>query len=338
MPVAMSLEAAHGLVRDVMTAAGAAEPVARHVADNILAAEAAGVTSHGLNWVPPFADHVANGKVDGRAEPQVTQVAPAGLIVDARQGFAQAAIPTGLQRLIPLARETGIAAMAVTNSGNCLLVGDYIGRVAEAGLVAFAYVNSPKSMAAWGGAKAVLGTNPMAFGCPRKDGPPLVLDLSSSKVARSEIRLAMQQGREIPLGWALDKDGKPTTDATAAWEGSVLPFGDYKGYGIALMIDLMAGAMTGALFSHEAAPFLGPDATPPRTGQFFIAIKPQTFGGADVLDRAEQLFQAILSEDGVQLPGDKRLARRARAEKDGIQVADALHAELIKRAGRGETA
>ncbi len=334
MPVTMTLDDAHALVRDVLTAAGASATNAGHVADNILAAEAAGVTSHGLNWVAPFADHVAHGKVDGRAEPSVTQVSPAGLVVDARKGFAQAAIPTGLDRLIPLARETGIAAMAVTNSGNCLLVGDYIGRVAAQGLVAFAYVNSPKAMAAWGGSKAVLGTNPMAFGCPRKDGPPMVLDLSSSKVARSEIRLAMQEVHEIPLGWAQDKDGKPTTDPKAAWEGSMLPFGDYKGYGIALMINLMAGAMTGALFSHEAAGYLGDDMTPPGTGQFFIAFRPEPFGGPGVLDRIEQLFQTILSEEGVQLPGDKRLANRARTEKDGIQVADAIHGELLKRAGR----
>lgn len=334
MPVTMTLDDTHSLVRDVLTRAGASETNARHVADNIVAAEAAGVTSHGLNWVPPFADHVASGKVDGRAEPRVTQVAPAGLVVDAGKGFAQAAIPAGLDRLIPLARETGIAAMAVTNSGNCLLVGDYIGRVAAEGLVAFAYVNSPKSMAAWGGARAVLGTNPMAFGCPRRNGPPMVLDLSSSKVARSEIRLAMQQGKKIPLGWALDKNGKPTTDPKAAWEGSVLPFGDYKGYGIALMIDLMAGAMAGALFSHEAAPFLGEDTTPPGTGQFFIAFSPAPFGGPGVLDRVEHLFDAVLSEDGVQLPGDKRHANRARIDIEGIQVADALHEELLKRADR----
>lgn len=324
----VSVAAAHELVVRALVAAGAKRETAVPVADNILFAQASGVVSHGLTWARVFADQVRSGKVDGRAEAEVTQVAPAGLVVDARDGLPMAAIARGLDRLIPLARETGIAAMAVRNSGNCLLVGQYVDRLARAGLVGLGFVNSPKSMAPWGGKAPVFGTNPMAFACPRPDGEPVVLDMSSSRVARSEIRLAMEEGRPIPGDWALDRDGNPTTDAAAAWAGSVLPFGGHKGSGIAMMVDLLAGALTGARLGHEAAPYTGDTTAPSRTGHFFVAIRPETFGGDGVLDRFEALFGALAGQEGVGLPGDRRKRSRAAAERDGLEIPDALHAQL----------
>ena len=331
MTITLSLEKATEIATGVLVGAGTSPDNARHVADNVVAAEAAGVASHGLTWIPAFADHVASGKVDGTAAAIVSRSSPAGIKVDARGGFAQSAIAAGTAALLPLARETGIAAMAVTHSGNCLMAGHYVGRMAEAGLVALAFVNSPKSMAPWGGTRPVFGTNPMAFACPRGDDPPMVLDFSSSKVARSEIRLAGQEGRDIPLGWALDAEGTPTTDPDAAMAGSVLPFGEHKGYGIALMIDLMAAAMTGANPSHRAAPFLGADQTPPGTGQFFIAIDPGQFAGDGFAATVSQLFAVIAEQPGVQLPGDRRLAARRRTAAEGIELKKALYDDLMSR-------
>ena len=327
--VELSLPEIEALTVRCLVAAGASEANAVHVAANITAAEAAGVTSHGLTWVPVFAEHLGWGKVDGKAVPTVTQVSPSGLVVDARSGFAQAAIAVGAERLIPIAKENGIAAMAVRNSGNCLLVGHYVEQIAKADLVAFAFVAAPKSMAPWGGAKAVFGTNPVAFAWPRKGTSPMVLDMASSRIARGEIRLAAEEGREIPLGWALDADGEATTDPKTALAGTVLPFAEHKGYGIALMVDLMASAMTGSNFSHEAGAFLGDDRRPPGTGQFFIALSPQTFGGEAALDRAERLFEVITEQPGVQLPGDRRLAARARCAREAIAVSQELFDKLM---------
>ncbi len=333
MTVELSLADAHDLAVRVLTAAGATAANAGPVADAVVTAQAEGIHSHGLTWLTTFADHLRNGKVDGKADPQVTQAAPAGLSVDARSGFAHPAIAKGIESLIPLTRQTGIAAMAVKNSYNCLVVGHHVRRIAEAGLVALGFVNSPKSIAPWGGTKAVFGTNPLAFACPRKEGAPLVIDQSSSKVARGEIRLAQQEGREIPLGWALDPKGKPTTDAAAAMAGTVLPYGDYKGYGIALMVDLMAGAMTGARFSHQADSFVGDDGGPPGTGQFFLAIDPGPLGGGDFTRRVDGLCALILDEPGVQLPGDKRLANLKKTGDGPLSITTALFDDLRGRAG-----
>ncbi len=328
----LTLDAIERLAHDVLVVAGTAPANAAPVARSIMRAEADGVHSHGLFRLPTYAEHVRVGKVDGKAVPTVEAVGPGGVRADARTGFAHPAISLGLERLIPLARAQGIAALAVTNSYNCGVVGHHVEDVAVAGLVALAFVNAPKSMAPWGGKTPVFGTNPMAFACPRRDLPPLVIDQSSSKIARSEIQMHERAGKPIPLGWAIDRDGKPTTDAKEAMAGSVLPFGDYKGYGIALMVDLLAGALTGSKLSHEADSFLSSADGPPRTGQFFVAIDPVRFGGADWLAHAETTFAKVLAEPGVHLPGDRRQAKRRRHATDGVAVPAALLAQLEKLA------
>lgn len=333
MTVPLSLADATDLGCRVLVAAGATEANARPVAEATVAAEAEGVKSHGLTWLTTFADHLKVGKVDGRATPRIERTGPAAITVDARAGFAHPAIAAGIERLIPLARETGIAAMAVRNSYNCLMVSHHVGRLAAAGLVALGFVNAPRSIAAWGGKTPVFGTNPMAFACPRRDGPPMILDQASSKVARSEIRLAMAEGRPIPLGWALDAAGNPTTDAAKAMAGSVLPFGDYKGYGIALMVDLLAGGLSGARFSHEADAFTGKEGGPPGTGQFFIAIDPVRFGGPSFPERVEKLLAVVIADPGVHLPGDRRRAAREKVGAGPIRVPKKLFEELTRRAG-----
>lgn len=329
----LSLDAIEDLSRRVLLASGTAAAAADPVARSIRRAEADGIRSHGLFRLPTYAEHVRVGKVDGAAMPTLTATAPGGISVDACTGFAHPAIARGLAALMPLARTQGVAALAVTNSYNCGVVGHHVEDIAADGLVGLAFVNAPRSMAPWGGKRPVFGTNPMAFAFPRLDGPPLVLDQSSSQIARSEIQMHERAGKPIPLGWAIDRDGNPTTDAAAAMAGSVLPFGGHKGYGIALMVDLLAGALTGARLSHAAESFLSTADGPPRTGQFFIAIDPARFGGADMVARAETMFALVLAEPGVRLPGDGRKARRARHMAEGVAVPAALLAQLETLAG-----
>jgi len=328
MSVQLSLREVQDLALQALLACGTAKSNAESVAASVAASEADGIHSHGLARLPTYCEHARCGKIDGQAQPSVESVSPAGIRVDARDGFAHPAIDLGLERLVPLARDTGIAAMAVTNSYNCGVCGYHVERIAREGLVALGYVNAPASIAPWGGSDPLFGTNPVSFAAPRRDADPLVLDQSSSVVAKSEIVVHKQRGEPIPEGWALDADGHPTTDPAAALAGSMVPMGGYKGAGIALMVEIMAAAVTGSNLAMDASSFADNEGGSPRTGQFFIALDPQRFS-ADAFDqRMERLIAAIESQEGARLPGGGRIAARERTAREGIEISDSLHEKI----------
>jgi (2R)-3-sulfolactate dehydrogenase (NADP+) len=180
----------------------------------------------------------------------------------------------------------------------------------------------------------LFGTNPVAAAFPRRDAPALVIDLSLSEVARGKIMVAAQQGKPIPQGWALDRDGKPTTDPKAALEGSMLPAGGVKGAMLALIVESLACALTGAAFGFEADSFFVEQGNRPRIGQAFLVIDPGALAGRErYLERIETLVAAMLADIGVRLPGARRLELRQRAEREGIEISDALLATLKALAG-----
>lgn len=329
--VNLTLTEVAALSHKALLASNTSEPNARSVTASIVAAEAEGIHSHGLLRLPTYCEHAKCGKVNGRAEPSIRNSAPGALLADAKEGFAHPAIDAGLERLIPLAMENGIAALAVTNSYNCGVVGFHVERIADRGLVALGYVNSPAAIAAWGGKRPMFGTNPIACAAPRKNGPPVVIDQSSSVVARGEVMVHAQQGKPIPTGWALDKDGQPTNDPQAALAGSMLPAGGYKGAGIALMVEIFAAALTGANFSCKASSFADNKGGPPRTGQFFIAVDPGAFIGGAFADRMEALIEAMCSEPGVRLPGARRAAARSRTAQSGVTIKRSLYEDIVRR-------
>jgi (2R)-3-sulfolactate dehydrogenase (NADP+) len=225
--------------------------------------------------------------------------------------------------LIPLAAETGIAAAAVTRSHHCGQLGAHVERLAEAGLIAVMVANTPKAMAPWGGDTPLFGTNPIAFAAPRSDAPPLVIDLSLSKVARGKIMAANKAGQPIPEGWALDAEGQPTTDPKAALAGAMIPAGDAKGAALALMVEILAASLTGANPSAEASSFFDAEGPSPGVGQFLIAIAPETGFAA----RLETLLNQIAAQEGARLPGQRRLQGRAKAA-DGVTPPPHLLAEI----------
>ena len=329
MTVALSLDEVETLTWRALTASGTSEANARPVTASVVDSEAEGIHSHGLARLPTYCEHVRCGKVDGQAEPAVAASGPAFVTVDARDGFAHPAIDLGLERLPELAREAGLAALAVTNSYNCGVCGYHVRRIAEAGLLALGFVNAPASIAPWGGRAPVFGTNPLSCAVPRQNAPPLVIDQSSSVVARSEVIVHAQRGEPIPEGWALDSDGQVTTDPEAALAGSMVPAGGYKGAGIALIVELLAAVLTGAQLSIEASSFADNKGGPPRTGQLFLALDPARIGGPGFLDRLERLCGAILAQDGTRLPGDGRAAARLRTAREGVTIAAALHERLL---------
>jgi (2R)-3-sulfolactate dehydrogenase (NADP+) len=331
--VTHSPEALRSLAERALVAAGTSPANATSVAAALVAAELDGLGSHGLSRLPFYADQVASGKVDGCAAPDVSRPARAAVLVDARSGFAFPAIESGLARAGEIVGETGIVAVAVGRSHHCGVAGHHVERLAERGLAGLLFANTPGAMAAWGGKHALFGTNPVAFGCPRPGKPPLVVDLSMSVAARGRIMMAARKGEAIPQGWALDAAGHPTTDASAALDGTMLPIGGAKGAALALVVELLAAALTGSHYAFEASSFFDAEGPPPHVGQLILVIDPAPFAGPGFLARVETLLAAMIEDDGVRLPGDRRLATRARLARDGIPVPAALMDELRRRAG-----
>jgi (2R)-3-sulfolactate dehydrogenase (NADP+) len=304
---------------------------ARIVAEALVAADADGLPSHGVSRIPFYADQAKSGKVDGHAVPTVDRPAPAAVRVDAANGFAFPAIRAGIATALEVTPGAGISALVVSRSHHAGALSQPVERAAEAGLVALAFSNTPSGIAPWGGHKGSLGTNPIAFACPRAASPPLVVDLSLSKVARGKIMLASKDGKPIPTGWALDEDGKPTTDAGAALRGTMLPIGDAKGAALALMVEILAAGLARSNFAFQASSFFSAEGPPPGIGQSFILIDPAAFGGDGFSDHVELLLTEILSQDGTRLPGDRRLASRERAQESGVEIPETLADDLRRR-------
>ena len=320
----MTLAAVEHLCLRALMAAGASEANAAAVARSTMLAERDGIRSHGLLYVPIYAEHVRCGKVDGVAQPLVSEPRPGAVTVDAATGFAHPAIDAGWDRFIAAARKNGVAAMTVFNSYNCGVLGHHAGRIAEAGLLGLCTTHAPASIAPPGGRVPVIGTNPFALGVPDGGGgAALVLDQSASVVAKSEILLRSREGRPIEPGWALDAEGTPTVDPAAALKGSMLPAGGHKGFGAGLLVEILASCLSGAVLSKDASPFSGTAGGPPKTGQCFIAFDPPAFSEG-FSQQVASLLGAITMQDGARLPGGRRRAARQRSERDGVPVDPAL--------------
>jgi (2R)-3-sulfolactate dehydrogenase (NADP+) len=326
MPI-LSLAEAHALAAGAFRRCGASAAAADSTARALVAAEADGLKGHGLSRVPSYAAQLRTGKVVGDAAITVTHPRPGLLAIDAGHGFAYPALDAALAELPELARRQGIAAAGIRRSHHCGAAGRPVEALAEAGCLAILFANTPPAMAPWGGNRAVFGTNPLAFACPLPGRAPIVIDLALSKVARAAIVGAKQRGEAIPVGWALDAEGRPTTDPAAALGGTMVSLGDAKGTALALMVELLAAGLTGGRFAAEASSFLDAAGDPPGTGQLILAID-ATALSSDAPERFAVLAGAIEDQDGARLPGSRRLDLRSRAARDGLTVPDALAAEI----------
>ena len=327
----LSLQEARDAVTTALRAAGANEAMATATARALVLAEAQGLGSHGLGRVAQYATHLRNGRVNGDAIPTLRREKGAAALVDAHEGLAFAACEMAVAEAVARARDFGIAIAGVTDSHHCGVVVDHLRAVADTGMVGLGFANSPAAMPAAGGRHPIFGTNPVAAVFPRRGALPLMIDLSLSEVARGKVMVAAKQGNPIPPGWAVDRDGQPTTDAQAALEGSMLPIGaasSPKGAMLALVVELLVTALIGAQFGFEASSFFEDAGNRPRIGQAFIVIDPGALAGsAGYLDRVEVLVTEMLRDDGVRLPGARREGLRRRAEAQGIEVPDALLAQ-----------
>jgi (2R)-3-sulfolactate dehydrogenase (NADP+) len=317
----VSLQEAQQRAAAALQGAGASPAMAASTARALVLAEAQGIASHGLGRVAQYATHLRNGRADGGAVASVAREHGAALLVDAKQGLAFPACDLAVERGIAIARQLGVCFAAVTNSHHAGVLVDHLRPAAAAGLVGLGFTNSPAAMPAAGGRHPVFGTNPVAAIFPRRQGDPLMVDLSLSEVARGKVVTAAKAGQSIPRGWALDRDGQPTTDPAAALEGSMLPAGGTKGAMLALVVELLVTALTGAQFGFEASSFFVDEGNAPRIGQAFLLIDPGALAGRAVYDqRIETLIAEMLVDEGVRLAGARRLALERQAHSDGIEL------------------
>lgn len=320
---------ARALIFAALTGAGTSAQNARYFTEAILDTELSGLEGHGFYWLQYYCEHVQSGKVDGRARPSLKRQSPVAFRIDARGGFAHPAIEKGFERLIPAAQRFGIAGMAVHNSYNAATLGFHTGFLARRGLLAFGFTNATPAIAPVGGAKPVLGTNPLSFAVPGSRGKiAFLIDQSASAVTWTAVKRAAEESHEIPLGWALDKFGQPTTDPHKGLAGSMAPAGGYKGFGQGLIVEVMCAALTGSNRGPEMGSFMVNDGKPIGCGQFFMALAPNVFSGGAFNRQIKALTKSILSQQGARLPNARREANQRRLKREGLPIDRALHDKL----------
>jgi len=255
----------------------------------------------------------------------------AACLIDNRDGLPYVSVDWAVAEVVQRARRNGIAFAGIRNSSHVGVLGIHLLSVAEAGLVGFAFTNSPAAIPAWGGKKPLFGTDPVAAAFPRRNADPIVIDLALTTVVRGRIMMAMRKGERIPEGWALDRHGKPTTDPKEAIEhGSLFPIGGAKGAMLALMFELICASLTGAAIGPEADSFFAEQGNKPRIGQAFIAIDPAALAGSEKFaERVEAVVSTMLSDPEVRLPGARRFASE-RAAKAGMEIPADLLAQIEK--------
>lgn len=330
----IALDELTALVSRAFERSGARADTARAAARALVEADAQGLASHGVSRTPLYCAHLANGRTDGAAVPEIRRGRGGAFLVDAHCGMAFPACALAVEEAVARAREHGVALAGVTNSNHFGAAALHLAPVAAAGMVGLAFSNSPAAIAAWGGRRPLFGTNPIAAVFPRRDADPLVIDLSLSQVARGKIMVAAQRGESIPEGWAFDAEGRPTTDPQAGLAGSMAPAGGVKGAMLALTVELLCCALTGAAFGFEADSFFTDEGNRPRIGQAFLVIDPEALGGAQVYyERLETLLTEMLADEGVRLPGARRSQQARAAQTEGVEVPEALLERIRALAG-----
>ncbi len=310
--------------RTALLAHGAGEAQAAAVAKAVARAEALGNVICGLYYLESYCTQLQSGRVNGTVTPLVTRPRPGAVCADAQFGFAQPAFAAGLPEAIAAARDNGVATLAVAHAHTCTSLGYFTEQIASEGLIGIGFTNASPVVAPPGGNKAVIGTNPIAMTVPGDGDPALHFDFSTSAVALGKITMAKAAGEPIPLGWAVDADGQPTTDPDAALKGALVSAGGYKGWGFGLMAELLAAGMTGSVNSLDVSGLKVAQGKPHGLGQFYILMDPGTYHG-DFADRFARVAEAVADQDGARIPGADRQHLMT-----GVDVPDALWSLVLR--------
>ena len=309
--VSLSLEDIYNLANKTLLANGCDEETSNILSDLIMKAERDGSLSHGLFRLPAYVAGLKSGKINGKNRPKVSKITPSVVKVDGNNCLAPMVLNKSLPELIKAAQENGVAVLSITNSHHMAAMWPETEAIAEEGLVAFACTSYKPAVAPAGSIKPLFGTNPISFAWPRKNKPPVVYDMATASMAMGEVQVAKREGHKVPLGTGLTKEGKDTTDPAEIADGGVLlPFGGYKGSGIAMMVELLAGALVGDNFSYETAEKDNNDGGPPSGGEFILAISPEKLSNSDWDTHSSKFFEKMKSMGDVRLPGERRHKNR----------------------------
>ena len=325
---------------ELAQAQGMSAPDARTLVEIMVRCDARGVSSHGLYRLPSYLRKMAAGGIDPKARPAVVRESGATAIVDAHDASGYIAGRYAMGKALDLAERFGIGAVGVRNSNHFGAAGAYVLEAAERGMIGIATTNAPACMAPWGGITQMLGNNPIAFAAPRTNGDPFLLDFALSQVAKGWVRLAHAAKRAIPSGWAMDAQGRPTTDSGEAMRGLLMPIGAYKGTGLSIAMDLLAGLLVGSTASGDLVPQERLE-DPGRVGHFFLALQIERFIALDdfqaktgaLLDRIERSTRAA-GVERILIPGKIEADKERAAAHDGVAIAAQTWQELLKDADR----
>ena len=321
----ISLSTIHDTTQAALMAHGADAFAAAEIARAVAAAESVGNKICGLYYVESYCQQLRSGRVNGTVTPSVSTPRPAAVQVDAGFGFAQPAFAYGLPVALDAARQSGVATLAVCHAHTCTSLGYFTEQIARAGLIGLGFTNASPIVAAPGGKRRVIGTNPIAFSVPDgQGGIAMQFDQSTTTVALGKITMAKAAGTSIPEGWALDAEGQPTTDPTEAIKGSLVSTGGYKGWGFGLMAEILAAGLTGSVLSQGVNPLKAPDGPPHDLGQFYLLIDPSVTGDFDA--KVAALSDAVEQDPGARLPG------QGKTPADPVEVEDSVWALMQKLA------
>jgi LDH2 family malate/lactate/ureidoglycolate dehydrogenase len=330
--------AADAFARSLLIAHNVPEEDAATIAGCLVRAELRGVDTHGLCWLPIYLNRVRKGLINPRPRLDLKQATPVAAALDGDNGFGFVVGTRAMNEAIAMAREYGVGVVTAKRSTHYGMAANYALQAVDAGLMAMIFSNASPAMPPWGGKDGMFGTNPFCMAAPAGKHKPVILDMSPAVAARGKIRRAMRRGEPIPLGYALDGEGRPTTDATAALSGVVLPIGGYKGSGLSIFMDIFGGVISGANFAGDVGDQARMFDRPQGVGHFFLAMKPNLFVSEDEyrtrMDTLIERVRAAPRAEGfaeILLPGEPEDRHEANRRRTGIPYAtaevDALAAE-----------
>ena len=315
------------LVKEILKQLGASEEDQQLVAEATVDADLKGFTSHGLGRFPQYLISIEAGTINLEENITIEKETPAMALINGNSGFGQAVSYKAMQIAIKKAKEMGIACVGVHNSNHFGVTGFYSDLALRENCIGLVIANTDPAIAPLGGKKALIGTNPIALGIP--SDTYMTVDMATSVTARGKIIESRRKGLDLPDGWALDKDGNPTNNPEEALEGSILPFGGFKGYALSLLIEVLTGPLVQAGYGNGVSGTASPDKDCTK-GDLYIVIDPSKFGDFDEFKANTEDFvsQVRATGENVAIPGDLEVKRISEAEANGIPIDKKLYEQL----------
>ncbi|WP_040982091.1 Ldh family oxidoreductase [Oceanobacillus jeddahense] len=328
-------------VEDIFKVAGLADEEATIISKHLVSAELRGISSHGVSRVNIYTERLKKDLIEKKASPVIEKETNSTALINGNNRFGILNANDGIKLAVKKAEENGIGMVGIYNSNHCGMLADYIEYATQKNCIAFGTTNAPSNMAPWGGKEKFFGTNPLAYGIPTPTNFPIIFDMASSVVARGKITYAKKNNQKIPIGWALSKEGKSTTDPSEAIDGLVLPVGGAKGYGLAFFVEILSSIFTGAAYGPHVGSLLRDLDRPQGVGHFFLVMQADLFQTIDkFFARIEKMIKEIkqisLAEgfDKIYLPGEMEFLNKENNQIKGITLTSKISEELNIIGGR----